>query len=171
MLTSDGSKISWRLAKQTIAYSSSNHLEILGRRHQQFCMKIMQHALLNSRKDTSKDIEPQHWNALTQRAQVMQLSEGDNTRCTLFPLVMVLSHWVFLTRFLMRQHFLSVLTIWTSKRECYELYVNVHIAHNRPKTHVKLLGFCPNICVYILFVNLLINDQLENTFHSLNSCS
>nr|GEX74062.1 retrovirus-related Pol polyprotein from transposon TNT 1-94 [Tanacetum cinerariifolium] len=25
-------------------------------------------------------------------------SEGDNTRCTLFPLVMVLSHWVFLTR-------------------------------------------------------------------------
>lgn len=29
---------------------------------------------------------------------------GENMCCTLFPLVKVLSHWVFLTRFLTRQH-------------------------------------------------------------------
>ncbi|GJS32206.1 hypothetical protein Tco_0530588 [Tanacetum coccineum] len=77
VFTSGGTTISWHSVKQTIAENSSNHAEIMAihkasrecvwlrnatqhirgsygilqrMRHQQFCMKIMQHALLNLRK-------------------------------------------------------------------------------------------------------------------------
>lgn len=83
-LTCEGTTISWRSVKQTIAGTSSNHAEILAiheasrecvwlrtmtqhirrsccisserRRHLQFCMKIMQHALLNLKKVISRAI-------------------------------------------------------------------------------------------------------------------
>ena len=42
------------------------------------------------------------------------VKRGSNMRCTLFPLSMVLSHWVFLARFLMRQLWKILCTLFPS---------------------------------------------------------
>ena len=55
----------------------------------------------------------QYWIMKIQRSYVIFSWGGVNTRCTLFPLTEVLSQWVFLVRFLMRQHVMRIKDVCT----------------------------------------------------------
>lgn len=67
-----------------------------------------------------------YWTTLSQRSRRMYTWGEVIARCSLFPLTMVFSYWVFLVGFLTRQHLTRIMDI---KGKCYEYYGDAIMAY------------------------------------------